>query len=83
MHHIAPIPIIIGIVGVIFGFLWLISAGTDEDGGPSTGLFFVFGLWYIGMRVVRQLFREPMSVLPAFGFLIGGAGLIFVGVKML
>jgi len=83
MHYVAPMPIIIGVVGVIFGFLWLVSAGSDEDGGPNSGLFFLFGVWYIGMRVMKQLFREPMSVLPAFGFLIGGAGLIWLGVKML
>ena len=83
MHYIAPFPIIIGICGLIVGLLWLIAAGSDEDGGPSSGLFFVFGVWYIGMRVLKQLGREPMSVLPAFGILVGGAALIWVGVLML
>ena len=83
MHYIAPIPIIFGIVGAIVGVLWLIAAGSEEDGGPEVGLFYLFGVWYIGTRVVRQLFREPMSVLPAFGILIASAGLIWVGILML
>lgn len=83
MHYIAPFPIIIGIGGVIVGFLWLVAAGSDEDGGPETGLFYIFGMWYIGMRVMRQLFSEPMSVLPAFGILFGGGALIWIGVLML
>lgn len=41
MHYVAPIPIILGAIGVIVGFLWLIAAGADEDGGPSPGLFFL------------------------------------------
>src|SRR5688572_3221568 len=53
MHLLAPIPIIFGVVGVIFGFLWLVAAGSDEDGGPETGLFFLFGMWYIAMRVMK------------------------------
>ena len=28
---------------------------------------------YIAVRVLKQLAREPMSVLPAFGILIGSA----------
>ena len=83
MHYVAPIPIIIGICGVIVGLLWLVAAGSDEDGGPETGLFFLFGMWYIGIRVLKQLFREPMSVLPAFGILLGSAALIWVGIIML
>ena len=83
MHYVAPIPIIIGVGGVIVGLLWLIAAGSDEDGGPSTGLFYLFGAMYIGLRVLRQLVREPMSVLPAFGILLGGAALIWLGVVML
>jgi hypothetical protein len=46
MHYIAPIPIIIGIVGVIFGLLWLVAAGSGENGGPDHSLFFLFGVWY-------------------------------------
>ena len=53
MHYIAPIPIIIGVVGVVAGLLWLVAAGSDEDGGPDSGLFFLFGATYIGMRVLR------------------------------
>jgi hypothetical protein len=83
MHHVAPIPIIIGVVGVVVGLLWLVAAGSDEDGGPETSLFFLFGAWYIGMRVLKALFREPMSVLPAFGILLGSAGLIWLGIIML
>jgi hypothetical protein len=83
MHHIAPIPIICGVVGAIVGILWLIAAGSDDDGGPETGLFFLFGMWYIALRVIKQLFREPMSVLPAFGILIASARLIWLGVAML
>jgi hypothetical protein len=83
MHYLAPFPIIFGVVGVIVGLLWLIAAGSDEDGGPNPGLFFLFGSWYIGMRVMKELFRNPMSVLPAFGILLGGAALILLGTVML
>ncbi len=83
MHHVAPIPIIFGVVGVVFGFLWLVAAGSDEDGGPESGLFFLFGMWYIAMRVVKALFRDPMSVLPAFGILLGSGALIWLGIAML
>ena len=83
MHHIAPIPIIFGVVGVIVGLLWLVAAGSDEDGGPDTNLFILFGAWYIGMRVLKALFNDPMSVLPAFGILIGSAALIWLGIVML
>jgi len=68
---------------VIVGLLWLIAAGSDEDGGPEAGLFFLFGAWYIAIRVMKQLFREPMSVLPAFGILLGSAALIWLGIIML
>ena len=83
MHHIAPIPIIFGVVGVIVGFLWLVSAGSEEDGGPSTGLFYLFGGLYLGIRVIKALGTDPMSVLPGIGILVGGAGLIWLGVIML
>jgi hypothetical protein len=83
MHYIAPIPIIFGVIGAIAGILWLVAAGSDKDGGPEAGLFFLFGAWYIGMRVLKALFDEPMSVLPAFGILIGSALMIWLGVKML
>jgi len=83
MHYVAPIPIIFGVIGAIVGLLWLVAAGSEEDGGPDTGMFWLFGGWYIGMRVMKQLGRDPMSVLPAFGILIGSAGLIWLGVVML
>jgi hypothetical protein len=83
MHYIAPFPIIIGAVCVILGLLWLVAAGSEDDGGPSTGLFYVFGMLYISLRVMKQLMSEPMSVLPAFGILIGGAALIWLGIIML
>ena len=83
MHHVAPIPIILGVVGVVAGLLWLVAAGSEEDGGPDSGLFFVFGFLYIAIRVLKQLTREPMSVLPAFAILLGGGALIWLGVLML
>lgn len=83
MHYIAPIPIIFGVIGAIVGLMWLVAAGSEEDGGPETGLVFIFGTWYIAMRVMKQLFHEPMSVLPAFGILIGSGALIWLGVVML
>ena len=83
MHYLAPFPILIGIAGALLGFVWLLAAGSEQDGGPSTGLFYVFGFWYIGMRICRQLGREPMSVLPAFGILAGSGALIWLGVVML
>ena len=83
MHYIAPIPILFGVVGAIVGILWLIAAGSDKDGGPEKSLFYLFGSWYIGIRVLKALLDEPMSVLPAFGILIASAGLIWLGVVML
>jgi len=83
MHYIAPIPIIVGVIGAVAGLLWLVAAGSEEDGGPDTGLFFLFGVWYVGMRVLKALADEPMSVLPAFGILLVSAGLIWLGIVML
>ena len=83
MHYIAPIPIMFGVAGAIFGLLWLITAGAEDDGGPDTGLLFLLGRIYLIFRVSRQLFTDPMSVLPAFGILIISAGLIWLGVVML
>ena len=83
MQYVAPIPIMLGVIGAIAGLLWLVAAGSDEDGGPDTGLFFLFGVYYIGLRVARALARDPMSVLPAFGILLASAGLIWLGVVML
>jgi hypothetical protein len=83
MHYVAPIPIMLGVAGVIAGLLWLAAAGSDDDGGPDTGLFFVFGIWYIGVRVMKAFSRDPMSVLPAFGILLVSAALIWLGIKML
>ena len=83
MHYLAPIPIIIGVVAAVAGVLWLVAAGSDEDGGPNSGLFFLFGAMYIATRVLKQLGRDPMSVLPAFGLLLAGAALIWLGVVIL
>lgn len=83
MHHLAPFPIIIGVIGVILGLLWLVSVGPEKDGGPNTGLFFVFGSWYLALRVFKALIDDPMSVLPAFGILIGSGVLIWIGVIMI
>ena len=83
MHYVAPIPIILGIGAVIVALLWLFAAGSEEDGGPSTGLLYLFGSLYVGLRVLKQLAHDPMSVLPAFGILLGGAALIWLGVVML
>jgi hypothetical protein len=83
MHYLAPFPIMFGVIGAIVGILWLVAAGSDKDGGPETGLFYLFGMWYIGLRVLKALSDEPMSVLPAFGILIVSAGLIWVGIVML
>jgi hypothetical protein len=83
MHYVAPIPIILGVIGAIVGLLWLVAAGSDNDGGPDTSLFFLFGMWYLAMRVLKALFSEPMSVLPAFGILLGSAALIWLGIVML
>jgi hypothetical protein len=83
MHYLAPIPIIIGVVGAIAGLMWLVAAGSDEDGGPDTGMFRIFGMGYVGLRVLKQLSREPMSVLPAFAILLGSGALIWLGIIML
>jgi len=56
---------------------------SDEDGGPDTGLFYVFGMLYVALRVMKQLFSEPMSVLPAFAILLGSGALIWLGIAML
>ena len=83
MHYVAPIPIIVGVIGAVAGLLWLIAAGSDEDGGPDTGVFYLFGFRYVGMRVLKALIDEPMSVLPAFGILLVSGGLIWLGIVML
>jgi hypothetical protein len=83
VHLVAPIPIIFGVIGALVGLFWLIAAGSEDDGGPDTGLFFLFGAWYLCLRIVKALAREPMSVLPAFGILLGSAGLIWLGIVML
>jgi hypothetical protein len=83
MHYVAPIPIILGVVGAIAGLIWLVSVGSEDDGGPDSNLFFLFGAMYISMRVLNALFNDPMSVLPAFGILIVSAALIWVGIVML
>jgi hypothetical protein len=83
MHYLAPFPIIIGIVGAVVGIIWLIAAGSDDDGGPQAGLFYLFGGLYLGIRVLKALFNDPMSVLPAFGILLGSAALIWLGIIML
>lgn len=83
MHYIGPIPIILGVIGAIFGSLWLIAVGSENDGGPQTGLFFIFGKIYLLIRVLKALFTDPMSVLPAFGILLISATLIWLGIAML
>lgn len=83
MHYLAPFPIMFGVIGAIVGILWLVAAGSDKDRGPEVGLFYLFGMWYIFLRVLKALSDEPMSVLPAFGILIASAALIWVGIVML
>jgi hypothetical protein len=83
MHYIAPFVILLGVAGVIAGLLWLVAVGSEEDGGPNSGLFFLFGTWYLLVRVMKHFARDPMSVLPAVGMLIGGAAIIWLGVVML
>ena len=73
----------LGVVGAIAGMVWLVAAGSDEDGGPDSNVFFAFGALYIALRVLKTLVREPMGVLPAFGILLVSAALIWVGVVML
>ena len=82
MHYLAPFPIMFGVVGVICGLLWLVAAGSEGDGGPEPGLFYIFGMSYIVLRVIKELVNEPMNVLPGMGILVGGAGLIWLGVVM-
>jgi hypothetical protein len=82
MHFIAPFFIIFGIVGAIVGLLWLVGVGSEEDGGPDQTMFFLFGMLYIGLRVIKALSRDPMSVLPAFGILLGSGTLLWLGIVM-
>lgn len=82
VHYLAPFPIIFGVVGGIVGFVWLVAAGSEDDGGPDRGLYFAFGSWYLGWRVLKALRNDPMSVLPAFGILFASAALIGLGVWM-
>lgn len=44
MHYLAPLPIVIGAIGVLAGLLWLIAAGSENDGGAEPGLSFIFGV---------------------------------------
>ena len=82
LHALAPFPIIIGLCGILAGLFWLVGVDADEDGGPSVGMSMVFGGYYLAFRVFRALRHDPMSVLPGFGFILGGAGLIWLGVEM-
>jgi len=59
--------------------LWLVAAGSEDDGGPDSSMFSIFGMGYIMMRVMREFTRDPMSVLPAFGILAGSGVLIWLG----
>jgi len=79
MHYLAPFPIMIGGLGAICGLLWLVAAGSEDDGGPDSSMFSIFGMGYIMMRVMREFTRDPMSVLPAFGILAGSGVLIWLG----
>lgn len=83
MHYLAPFPIIFGVIGIIAALMWLVAAGSDEDGGPDTSMLMVFGRIYIAIRVIKALIRDPMSVLPAFGILLGSIALICLGIVML
>ena len=83
LHAIAPMVIIVGACIVLLALFWLAAAGSDNDGGPDSGLFYIFGFYYIALRVFRVLLDEPRSVLPAFGLLAAGGGLIWLGVVML
>lgn len=83
MSALAPFPIIFGILAIVLGLFWLVAAGSDENEGPDTGMFIVFGFYYMAARVMRQLFNDPVSVLPGFGFIVAGAGLIMLGFWML
>lgn len=82
MHYLAPFPIMFGVVGAIMGVLWLVAAGSEDDGGPEPGLFFIFGMSYIWLRVLKELVNEPMNVLPGMGILVGSLGLIWLGYLM-
>jgi hypothetical protein len=83
MHYIAPIPIIFGVVGAIVGLLWLVTAGSEQDGGPEPNMTFVFGRIYLMFRALKALATDPKSVLPALGILLVSAGLIWLGIIML
>lgn len=83
LHAIAPMVIIVGVCGALLGLFWLAAAGSDDDGGPDTGLLYIFGCYYLALRVFRVLLDDPMSVLPAFGILAGSGALIWLGVVML
>ena len=83
MHYLAPIPILLGVAGIIAGLLWLLAAGSENDDGPEPEFVYIFGLWYIALRACRQLVDDPMSILPAFGILAVSAALIGVGIMML
>ena len=83
LHFLAPLVIIVGVAAAVLGLFWLIAAGADDDGGPQPGPFYLFGSWYLALRVLKALSNDPMSVLPAFAFLLAGATLIWLGIVML
>lgn len=82
MHAFAPILIIAGVMAVALGLFWIVAANAEEDGGPDLAWTFLFGWYHLGVRILRALLTEPMSVLPGFGFLAAGVGLIWLGVRM-
>lgn len=83
MHALAPLVIIFGGISTIVGFFWIIAAENDRDDGPDVYMAWIFGFYYLGLRVLRQLIEDPLSVVPGFGFLAVGGLLIWVGVLML
>lgn len=83
MHALAPFPIIFGIFAILAGILWLFGVDAEEHDAPDTNFAIIFGGYYLMLRLIRALVTHPLRLLPGFGLIAFGAGLIYLGMWML
>ena len=82
LHALAPLVIIVGVLSFALGVFWIIGSDTEQNDGPDGALLWVFGLYYLGLRFLRQLATDPISVIPGLGFMMVGVGLVYLGLRM-
>ena len=63
-HHLAPLPILLGVLLFIVGLFWIVGADLEEndrDGFAFGGMFFSF---------TRAIVQNPAACAPGVGFLV-------------